>query len=57
MKEVVYSDKQYNDGKELIRALERCARKFNKETIINLCKSISGRSLLKVIDVKGAKIQ
>ena len=29
MEEVEYSDKQYNDRKELIRALERCTKKFN----------------------------
>ena len=54
MKEVVYSHKQYNDRKELIRALERCAKKFNKETIISLYKSISER-FLKVIFLKGLK--
>ena len=40
MEEVLYSDKSYDDWKELICALEQCAKKFNKE------------SLLKVIDVK-----
>ena len=54
MEEVVYSDKQYNDRKELIRPLERCTKKFNKETIMNLYKSIPG-CLLKVIDAKRLK--
>ena len=56
MEEVVYSNKQYNDRKELICPLERCAKKFSEETIMNLHKSIPGR-LLKVIDVKRAEIQ
>ena len=56
MEEVAYSDKQYNDQKALIHVLERCAKKFNKETMINLYKSVPGR-LPKVIDVKGAEIQ
>ena len=56
MEEVVYINKQDNDRKELIRPLERCAKKFNKEAIMNLYKSIPGR-LLKVIDVKRAEIQ
>ena len=55
MDKVVYSNKQYNDWKKLIHALERCAKKFNKETIMNLHKSIPGH-FLKVIDVKGAEI-
>ena len=56
MEEVVYRDKQHIDRKELIGALERCAKKFRKETIMNLHKSIPG-VLLKIINVKGAKIQ
>ena len=53
MEEVVYSNKQYNDQKELIHALERCA-KFIVENIMNTCKSIPG-CLLEVIDVKRLK--
>ena len=52
----LYGDKQYNDRKELIRALEICAKRFNKETILNQCKSIDGR-LQKVTDLKRTKIQ
>ena len=55
MEDVVYRDKQYNDRKELIRALEKCAKKFNKETIMHLHKSIPWR-LLKVTDIKRAEI-
>ena len=33
-----YSDKQYNDRKELIFVLERCAKAFNTEIIMNLFK-------------------
>ena len=54
MEEVLCSDKQYDDRKELIRPLERCAKNFHKEIIINLRKSIPGR-LLKVTDVKRAE--
>ena len=56
MEKVVYRNKQCNGWKKLISALERCAKKFNKDTIMNLHKSIPGR-LLKVIDVEGAEIQ
>ena len=56
MEKVVYIDKQYNDRKELIRPLERCAKKFNKETIMSLYKLSPGH-LLEVIDVKTAEIQ
>ena len=56
MVEVVCSDKQLNNRKQLIRALEKCAKKFNMETIMNFFKSTPG-CLPNVIDVKGAEIQ
>ena len=56
MKEVLYSDKQCNDPKELNRALERWSKKSNKETIMNPYRSIPRRSL-NITDVKGAQIQ
>ena len=36
MEEILYSDRQCNEQKKLIHALERCAKEFNKETIINI---------------------
>ena len=54
MEEVVYSYKQYNAWKDPIRALEGCAKNFNKG--MNQYKSFTGH-LLKVINVKGAQIQ
>ena len=55
MEEFMHSNKQYNGRTELIRVLERCAKKFNKETITNLYKSIPG-CLFKMIGVKGTQI-
>ena len=56
MEVIMYGDMQYNNCKELIRALEKCAKKFNKDTAMNLYKSIIPGLLLKVIDVKGDQI-
>ena len=56
IEEVLCSNTEYTEQKEQIHTLERYAKKFNKETLLNLYKLIPVR-LLSLIEFNGAKIQ